>query len=227
MNKGVSLHALELRYKCTRKMILDWKNNENKFIKLAKDQGGKGKKRKRLDGAGAKLSDIALDDHLIKWYRSKRSLNQTDINVSKEKVTFKGMVREGYRIYSELETNEPSNKWFTRFLKRHRLSLQKPVRKQKISLSEAHISINKCHSYLRQCSQRGPKRGSMDCFVESDICNMDESPLSLWGDQSRRSINDSNTRNEIEGRLENKRFATIILCVFPEGNHRVEPVLLF
>ncbi|CAF4655101.1 unnamed protein product [Rotaria sp. Silwood2] len=206
MNKGVSLHALELRYKY---------------------QGGKGKKRKRLDGAGAKLSDIALDDHLIKWYRSKRSLNQTDINVSKEKVTFKGMVREGYRIYSELETNEPSNKWFTRFLKRHRLSLQKPVRKQKISLSEAHISINKCHSYLRQCSQRGPKRGSMDCFVESDICNMDESPLSLWGDQSRRSINDSNTRNEIEGRLENKRFATIILCVFPEGNHRVEPVLLF
>ncbi|CAF4658102.1 unnamed protein product, partial [Rotaria sp. Silwood2] len=56
---------------------------------------------------------------------------------------------------------------------------------------------------------------------------MDESPLSLWGDQSRRSINDINTRNEIEGCLENKRFATIILCVFPEGNHRVESVLLF
>ncbi|CAF4875706.1 unnamed protein product, partial [Rotaria sp. Silwood1] len=47
LNKGVSLHALELRYKCTRKMIRDWKNNENKLIKLVKDQGGKGKKRKR------------------------------------------------------------------------------------------------------------------------------------------------------------------------------------
>ncbi|CAF1017098.1 unnamed protein product [Rotaria sp. Silwood1] len=227
LNKGVSLHALELRYKCTRKMIRDWKNNENKLIKLVKDQGGKGKKRKRLDGGGAKLSYANLDDRLIRWYRSKRGLNQADVNVSKEKVTFKGMVREGYRICSELKTNQPSNKWFTRFLKRHRLSLQKPVRKQKISLSEAHISINKFHSYLRKCSQWGPKRGPMGCFVESDICNMDESPLSLWGDQSRRSINDINTRNEIEGCFENKRFATIMLCVFPERNHRVEPVLLF
>ncbi|CAF1543845.1 unnamed protein product, partial [Adineta steineri] len=95
------------------------------------DQGGKGKKRKRLNGAGAKLSYADLDDRLIRWYRSKRGLNQADVNVSKEKVTFKGMVREGYRICSELKTNQPSNKWFTRFLKRHRLSLQKPVRKQK------------------------------------------------------------------------------------------------
>jgi hypothetical protein len=63
-NKGVSLHALELKYKCTRKMIRQWKKNENQLIKMVKDNGGKGKKRKRIDGAGAKLTYYDLDEHL-------------------------------------------------------------------------------------------------------------------------------------------------------------------
>ena len=33
---------------------------------------------------------------------------------------------------------------------------------------------------------------------------MDESPLSLFGDQTKRSINDINTCNEVEGCLSNK-----------------------
>ncbi|CAF3507589.1 unnamed protein product [Rotaria socialis] len=197
-NKGASLHALEFKYKCTRKMIREWKKNENQLIKVVKDKGGKGKKRKRLDGAGAKLVYCDLDEHLIKWYRSKRGEDQEDINVRKDKVTFKD-----------------------------RLSLQKPVRKQKISLPEAHLLIENFHSFVRRSGQFGPRRGVMGCFVESDICNMDESPLNLWGDQSNRCINDINTKNEIEGHLDDKRFATVILCVFPEGNDRVKPVLLF
>ncbi|CAF5059004.1 unnamed protein product [Rotaria sp. Silwood1] len=67
----------------------------------------------------------------------------------------------------------------------------------------------------------------MGCFTESDVSNMDESPLNLWGDHSKRCINDVNSKNEIEGHLDDKRFATVILCVFPEGNHRIKPVLLF
>ncbi|CAF4024376.1 unnamed protein product, partial [Rotaria sp. Silwood1] len=72
-----------------------------------------------------------------------------------------------------------------------------------------------------------PRRGCMGCFTESDVSNMDESPLNLWGDHSKRCINDVNSKNEIEGHLDDKRFATVILCVFPEGNHRIKPVLLF
>ena len=74
LNKGVSLHVLESKYKCTRKMIRRWKNNENQLIKLVKEKGGKGKKRKRINGAGAKLTYSGLDEHLIKWYRSKRGM---------------------------------------------------------------------------------------------------------------------------------------------------------
>ena len=41
LNKGASLHALESKYKCTRKMIRQWKNNENQLIKLVKEKSGK------------------------------------------------------------------------------------------------------------------------------------------------------------------------------------------
>ncbi|CAF4847408.1 unnamed protein product, partial [Rotaria sp. Silwood2] len=50
-NKGASLHNLELKYKCTRKMIRQWKKNESKLIKLLKEKGTKSKKRKRIGGA--------------------------------------------------------------------------------------------------------------------------------------------------------------------------------
>ena len=56
---------------------------------------------------------------------------------------------------------------------------------------------------------------------------MDESLLHLWRNQSKRCINDINTKNEIEGQLDNKRFATLIICVFSEDNHTVGRVFLF
>ncbi|CAF1522407.1 unnamed protein product [Rotaria sordida] len=226
-NKGASLHKLELKYKCTRKMIREWKKNENELIKLLKEKGTKSKKRKRIGGAGAKLLYPDLDEHLIGWYRSKRGLDQEGIHVHKERVTFKGMVRQRQRFSAGTKSKEPSKKWYTRFLKRHRLSLQRPVRKQKIYVTKAQVLIENFHRFIRKASHLGPRRGCMGCFTESDVCNMDESPLNLWGDQSKRCINDINSKNEIEGHLDDKRFATVILCVFPEGNHRIKPVLLF
>lgn len=101
------------------------------------------------------------------------------------------------------------------------------MRKRKISLSEAQLSIEKFHCFLRRSSKLDPQRDVMRCFKESDVCNMDESPLNLWEDQSKRFINDINTKNEIDGHLDDKCFVTVILCVFPEDNHRVGPVLLF
>ena len=44
----------------------------------------------------------------------------------------------------------------------------------------------------------------MGCFTPRDVFNMDESPLSLFGDQTKLSINDINTCNEISGHLSNK-----------------------
>jgi hypothetical protein len=46
--------------------------------------------------------------------------------------------------------------------------------------------------------------GPMGAFTPRDIFNMDESPLSLFGDQAKRSTNDINTFNEVEGCLSSK-----------------------
>ncbi|CAF4931971.1 unnamed protein product, partial [Rotaria socialis] len=44
----------------------------------------------------------------------------------------------------------------------------------------------------------------MGAFTDGDICNMDESPLALFGDQVKRSVNDIGTSNEINGCISNK-----------------------
>ncbi len=41
-------------------------------------------------------------------------------------------------------------------------------------------------------------------FTVEDTCNMDESPLVLFSDQAKRSMNDIGTSNEINGCLSNK-----------------------
>lgn len=174
---------------------------------------------------------------LLEWFRERRtdpaaqsklSTITTSIVVNREKVTFKQLQRRGKQISIELKhEHPPSTKWYGRFMRRHRLSLQKPKRQQKVSLSEAHLLVNSFHTYIRRASTWAPKRSNMGAFLPRDVMNMDESPLSLFGDQTKLSINDVNTSNEIEGCLSDKRFCTVILTVFAEENSRVGPVVLF
>ncbi|CAF4475491.1 unnamed protein product, partial [Rotaria sp. Silwood2] len=110
---------------------------------------------------------------------------------------------------------------------RHRLSLQRPKRQQKLPLTDVYKHVTAFYSYIRRANKWGPKRGPMGAFTPRNICNMDESPIELFGDQSKRSINDIGTSNDIEGHLTNKRFATLILTVFAEDNSRMGPILIF
>ncbi|CAF1125758.1 unnamed protein product, partial [Didymodactylos carnosus] len=109
----------------------------------------------------------------------------------------------------------------------HRLSLQRPKRHQKIPLSEAHERIKSFHGFLRKSSERILNLRAKDSFPERDICNMDENPLPLWGDQTRASLNYVNTSNEVDSTLNSKRFCTLILCAFASDNSRVGPALIF
>jgi len=169
---------------------------------------------------------------LLAWYRERRTKidpNSTipPADIRREKITFKQLQRQGAKISVQLKHEIPSFKWFHRFLKRHRLSLQTPKRQQKIPLTDAYKLVSSFYSYIRRASKWGPKRGEMGAFTPNDVCNMDESPLALFGDQSKRSINDIGTPNDIEGNLGDKRFATLILTVFGQNNSRVGPVLIF
>ncbi|CAF1523469.1 unnamed protein product [Adineta ricciae] len=189
---------------------------EEKLRAISAFKLNQSKKRRRVGGAGKKLEYVELDLLLLAWYRKRRTKVDPNCIVPpadtrREKITFKQLQRQGTKISLQLKHDTPSFKWFYRFLTRHRLSLQKPKRQQKISLSEACERVSSFYSYIRR----------------ANICNMDESPLALFGDQSKRSINDINTPNDIEGNLSDKRFATLILMVFGEDNSRFGPVLIF
>ncbi|CAF4801873.1 unnamed protein product [Rotaria sp. Silwood2] len=67
----------------------------------------------------------------------------------------------------------------------------------------------------------------MGAFTPRDVCKMSESPLQLFDDQGKRSMNDIGTPNYIEGNLINKRFTTLTLTVFDQDNSRLGPVLIF
>ncbi|CAF1359943.1 unnamed protein product, partial [Rotaria sordida] len=58
--------------------------------------------------------------------------------------------------------------------------------------------------FYRRVSLWSIKRGPMGVFTPEDICNMDESPLALFGDQAKKSFNDIGTSNEINGWISNK-----------------------
>lgn len=117
--------------------------------------------------------------------------------------------------------------WFRRFLKRHNLSLQTPKRQQKLTLPEAYNRVNDFLTFVRKSAFRVLNLGVSGSFPDRDIYNVDESPLALFGDQSKASINYVNTPNEVEGRLNNKRFYTLILSAFGDDNNRVGPALIF
>ncbi|CAF1400205.1 unnamed protein product, partial [Rotaria sordida] len=96
-------------------------------------------------------------------------------------------------------------------MKCHGLSLQQLKRQDKVPLDEVHRLANSFYMFNRRVSLWSIKRGAMGAFIPEDICNMDGSPLALFGDQSKRSIND---------------IGTIILTVFAK-NQRMQLVVLF
>ena len=158
-----------------------------------------------------KIKYVDLDSRLFIWFRERRSApitphpsTATPIDIRREKVTFRRLQREGERISDDLGHAHPSVKWYRRFLVRHRLSLQRPKRQQKIPIDEAHRLAHSFYTYLRRASTWAPRRGPMGCFTGKDVFNMDESPLALFGDQTKASINDVNTCNEISGHLSDK-----------------------
>lgn len=219
------------QYHCDRKQIREWLKKEQQLL-LIKSQKNR-KKLKRLKGASAKICHKELDQNLIQWFKSKRTdpndeKSKPPSEIKKERITFKTLVHQGEKICVSLKIQpSPSKMWFRRFLKRHNLSLQKPKRQQKLTLPEAHGKVNEFLTFVRKSASRVLNLGVSGSFPDRDICNMDESPLALFGDQSKVSINYVNTPNEVEGRLNNKRFCTLMLTVFGDDNSRVGPALIF
>ncbi|CAF4206072.1 unnamed protein product, partial [Rotaria sp. Silwood2] len=138
--------------------------------------------------------------------RSQTDSNATtsNTNIHREKVTFKQLQCQGVILNIHLKHESSSNNWYSRFMTYHRFSLQRQKRQQKVLLTNTYKHVTSFYSYIHRASKRASKQGPMDAFTPLDICNMDESPLELFSDQSKRSINDIGSSIDIEGNLINK-----------------------
>ncbi|CAM4847308.1 unnamed protein product [Rotaria magnacalcarata] len=167
-----SKHRIGVEQCCTIAQLRKWLKCENKLVNIVKSK--KGRKQRRLGGAGKKLKYIDLDLKLLVWFRERRgkidssstSCNK-NLNIPHEKVTLKQLRRQGVKT---------------------KLSLQRPKRQQKRPLTDAYKHVTAFYSYIRRADKWGPKRGRMGAFTPCDICNMDESLIELFGDQSKRAL---------------------------------------
>ncbi|CAF3453025.1 unnamed protein product, partial [Rotaria socialis] len=182
---------------CSRYQSSQWLKGKNELETLSKLKHGK--KRKRFSGGG---KQTFIDAKAV-----ATTGTTTTATIRREKVTFRQLERQGKLLSCGIKTSLSKN--------------------QKVSLSDAYSLINNFYDYIRRASRWAPSRGPMGASLPRDVCNLDESPLSLFGDQSRLSINDVNTSNDIEGCISNKRFATVILTIFGSDNTRAGPVLIF
>ncbi|CAF3235604.1 unnamed protein product, partial [Rotaria sp. Silwood2] len=210
-----SKHRTAVEHGCITAQLQKWLKCENELLTIVKSK--KGRKRRRLVWFRERISKID----------SSSTTGNNNLNFKREKVTLKQLRRQGVKLRIELNHKLPSCKWYYRFLARHRLSLQRSKRQQKLPSTDAYKHVTSFCSYIRRANKLSPKRGPMGAFTAGDICNMNESPIELFGDQSKRSTNDVGTSNNIEGHLSNKRFATLILTVFGEDNSRMGPILIF
>ncbi|CAF3488256.1 unnamed protein product, partial [Rotaria sp. Silwood2] len=87
----------------------------------------------------------SYQEHRIKTdQNSFTSIN----NIRRENVSFKQLQRQCAKLSHELKHNPPSCEWYYRFMKRHRLSLQRTKRQQKIPLIDAYKLVSSFHSYV-------------------------------------------------------------------------------
>jgi hypothetical protein len=142
---------------------------------------------------------VELDVKLLVLYREKRTApdGTTDVtNIRKRRVTFR-------RLRTSWTTNQRRSKPLVSIIEIVR-PIRLAKRQQKLSLDKVHQKVTAFYLFLRQSSRWALKQGAIGAFTSHDIFNMDKSRLSLFGDQTKLSINNINTCNEVEGCLSNK-----------------------
>ncbi|CAF4222768.1 unnamed protein product [Rotaria sp. Silwood2] len=164
------------------------------------------KKCKRLSGGGSKIKYIDLDHQLVLWFREKRTFinpqsivttgTTTTTTIRREKVAFRQLQRQGRFLSIELQHAYASTKWFARFMRRHRLSLQKPKRHKKIPLSDVYPLVNRFYDHIRRASLWTPSCGPMGEFLSEGSTKLGPTSISLgeieqWCLESSQSIPES------------------------------------
>ncbi|CAF4078456.1 unnamed protein product [Rotaria sordida] len=167
---------------CATKQLRTWIKNKDELLKLSSRK--KGKKRKRLDGGGKKLTYVDLDSRLFAWYRQKRtapgSTTTPVSDIRKERVTLRQLQRRGRQLSEELNHPCPSSRWFGRFLRFCTVILTVSGEDQRVGpvllfKGKGHISPDEQRQYANDVKVTLPNYTFDPATVDSPLLHIDES----------------------------------------------------
>ena len=154
-----SIHSAAKKFKVDRKRVREWVQKEEKVISM------KGK-RFRVDGGGRKLTDVELEEEVLRWIQQRRS---NVLRVSRKLIMFKAksIYNEKCGDSEELKAGfVASNGWLTKFMKRNNLSMQRRTTIAQKVPSNLTTKLVKYAMHVRRLPMK--TNFSPDCIIAMD-----------------------------------------------------------
>lgn len=132
-------------------------------------------------------------------------------------------------LYSDREEFSCSEGWFSRFKRRHKISLRRATNTCQRPPDDKRTSMQKFHQSIRKAAKTGESAGPLGRWKLSSIANMDQTPLpfsftagEMYSDTGERSVWVRSGQSGLD-----KRQCTAQLTLFADGEPRVKPLVIF
>ena len=135
-------------------------------------------------------------------------------------------------ILKELEpeaTFKFSDDWFTRFKRRHKISLRRATNTCQKEPDDKRSTIQHFHRSIREKAKAGSSVGSLGKWTHRQVANVDQTPLPFTFSQGSTYADKGDKTIWVVGGASglDKRQCTAQLTVFADGEPRVKPMLIF
>ena len=184
----------------------------------AKNLAKGGVKRKRLDGAGRKITNADLEAEFLEWVRERRSRML--------RVSRKLIMRKAKRIHDESTDNQAvrdsfvaSCGWLEKFLKRNGLSLR---RRTTTAQKDPNTMVDKLVMYVFQ----NPRLQRKFSYQAGSIIAIDET--TIWADMLSGTTVDRTGKKDIPLKTTGHEKVRVSVCLAAKADGtRLKPFIVF
>ena len=212
-----SNRAVSKKFHVDEKRVGEWKKKQTKISHARALKGGAVKKR--LEGAGRKVTDVDVEEKLLDWIHERRE--------NKLRVSRKLIMRKAKMFFDESVGDDECAKvafvasrgWLEKFMKRNCLSLrQRTTTAQK----DPAFLINKLVTYVSEVRRLTESRH----YTTQSVIAMDET--AVWADMVSRTTVDKVGAREICLKTTGHEKVRISVCLSAKADGtKLKPFVVF